>query len=690
METYRRVEPLIREQARLLSPPERLTVSECAAKYRRINNRGNYVGPWQNERAPYLVDIMDVLTSREFGACCFVTSAQSGKTDIGLNWIQYTAQVDGADMLVYEKSQDDAQDFSERRLSRAHGDSPTFGACLLPGKTADRVHTKFYKNGSMVSLLWPTKNKLAGKPAARVMLTDYDRMPQDVDGDGAPFDLARARTRTFRSFGMTYVESSPSFPIKDPKWRPSKDRPHEAPPCEGIIGIYNRSDRRRRYWPCPVCEKWFEPDDKHCIWLPTDDLVERAESVKMQCPHCLEGLIAPEDKLETDRAGVWLIEGQKISKKGRITGTPRRSDIAGFYLLGVAAAFNDWSKMFLGLWQAEEERDRTGSETTLKSRINIDFGKPYLRTADTLDRAPDDLMDRATDYGERVVPDGVRFLGATIDVQGNRFEVQVHGLGLADGAESWDIWTIDRFQIHKSNRLDGDGERYPVRPGSFAEDWDLITEQVLQKSYPLADDSSRRMSMRMTFCDSGGQAGATSMAYNYYRRLKKQKQHHRFVLIKGEPRRNAPRIEMRFPDNSGRRDRLAKARGEIPVLFLNSDVLKDWLNLLLDRDITGGGYIHLPEWFIERKRFFFDELCSETRDDKGHWNKKGRNEAWDLLYYFLAMVLHLKCEKINWQKPPPFCLPWDKNPLVFGDDANEPEPKKPEGPTLADLGREML
>ena len=689
MTSYQRIEPLIRSATGLLSPPERLEVSECAAKYRHMNNRGAYVGPWQNERVPYLADIMNVLTSRDFGACCFVTSAQSSKTEAIINWIQYTAQVDGADMLVYEKSQDDAQDFSERRLGRAHLDSPEFGASLLPGKTADRVHTKFYKNGSMLSLLWPTKNKLAGKPAARVALTDYDRMPPDIDGDGSAFDLARGRTRTFRSFGMTYVESSPSFPIKDAKWRVSPERPHEAPPCEGALGIYNRGDRRRRYWPCPVCGEWFEPDDKHCIWLPTPHLVERAESVKMQCPHCLEGLIAPEDKLATDRDGEWLIEGQRIDKNGKITGQPRESDIASFYLLGVAAAFNDWSKMFLGLWQADEEYDRTGSETTLKSKTNIDFGKPYEHHGAEWCRIPDDLMDRATDYGERVIPENVRFIGATIDIGGNNFEVQVHGLGIEPGADSWDVYVIDRFVIRKSNRKDSAGDPYPVKPGAYSEDWELITEQVIDKSYPLADDSGRRMGMKMVFCDSHGQDGVTSMAYRYYGRLRKHNKHQRFMLLRGEGKnRNLPRIERTTPDNSKRGNRHAVARGEVPVLRLNSNVLKDWLNLLLDRDIPGGGYIHFPQWFIERKRFFFDELCAETRDDKGNWNRKGRNEAWDLLYYFLAMLLHLNCEKVNWRKPPSFCQPWDKNPLVFHPD--KPDDKKPKGPTLAELGADML
>ena len=688
MGTYQTIEPLVLTLADVLSPPERLNVAEAAEKYRRINNKGAYVGPWVNDKVPYLKRVMESLTSREYNATIFCTSAQSAKTEAILNWVGYTGKVDGADFLLYEKSQDDAQDFSERRLGRLHDDSQELGKCLLPGKTADRVFTKFYKNGSMVSLLWPTKNKLAGKPAPRVALTDYDRMPQNVDGEGRPFDLARARTRTFRSFGMTYAESSPSFPIKDPKWRPHKDRPHEAPPCDGIIALYNAGNRQRFYWPCPCCGEYFQPDDDYCEWLPSDDLVERAQSVKMKCPHCPEGLVAPEDKADLLKEGDWLIEGQTIDKKGKISGTPRRSDIASFYLLGVAAAFNDWDKMFLGLWQAQEEYERTGTEETLKSKINIDFGKPYLPKRQELDRVPDDLMDRAGDYGERVVPEHVRFLIVTVDVQGNRFEVQVHGIGLLPGGESWDVWVIDRYEIKKSNRKDADGDRKWLQPNAYLEDWDLLTEKVLERGYQLADGSGRMMMPKLVGCDSGGKKGTTSMAYKYWRRLRKKGKHSRFKLLKGEPRLSAPRQQIRYPD-SDRKDRHADARGEIPVLHLNSNLLKDWLNNLLDREISGGGFIHFPDWFVERKRFFFDELCAEYRDEKGLWQKRSqRNEAVDLLYYCLGLILSLNCERINWKSPPSFALPWDENPLVI--DPKEDKPKEKKTQSLSEMGSSLL
>lgn len=76
-----------------------------------------------------------------------------------------------------------------------------------------------------------------------VALTDYDRFPEDIDGEGDGFSLASKRTTTFMSAGMTLAESSPGRDIRDPRWRPST--PHEAPPATGILSLYNRGDRRR-------------------------------------------------------------------------------------------------------------------------------------------------------------------------------------------------------------------------------------------------------------------------------------------------------------------------------------------------------------------------------------------------------------------------------------------------------------
>jgi phage terminase large subunit GpA-like protein len=648
----------------VLRPPERLTVSQSAARYRHLNNPGAYKGPWLNEKVPYIVEVQDVLTSRDFDAAVFVSAAQSAKTECILNWMAHSIRSDPADFILYQTSQATARDFSKRRVDRMHRHSPEIGKLLLPGKDSDNVYDKQYRNGMMLTLSWPAINEMSGRPVGRVALTDYDRMPTDIDGEGSPFDLGRKRTTTFGSFKMTFAESSPGHPVLDTKW--IAKTPHEAPPCEGILALYNRGDRRRWYWPCPDCGDFFEPEFKLLTWPKTTDTLEAAEKAMMICP-CCGVLIPPNKKYAMNKRGVWVSEGQKVTREGVVTGPRLRSDIASFWLKGVAASFASWKTLVMNYLKAEEEYERTGSQEALKATVNTDQGEPYYPRGTENDRLPEQLKDRAEPWTQGKVPEGVRFLTAQCDVQKNKFVVQVHGVGVGG-----DLWVVDRFDIVKSNRKDDDGDTLWVKPGTYVEDWELLVEKVMEREYELADGSGY-MSIKLTVCDSGGREGVTANAYNFWRDLRRRGLHHRFLLVKGEPNVSAPRAKVDYPD-TGRKDRTANARGEIPVLFFNVNVLKDGLNGLLDRTDPGGGRIYWSDWLEDN---FFTELCAEQRTPKGWENpNKRRNESWDLLTYALGTCVHLRVEHIRWEEPPGWAEVWEKNLLVRKHEQAKPFARK--------------
>lgn len=659
---YDRLQAVFDDLADMLLPPERISVSEAAGKYRKVYNPPVINSLWDNGVAPYLREVMDTLESRDFTSVCFVAPAQSLKTEVIQNWAAYAIVCDPSDMLIVEKAQTEAKAFSNMKLDRTLRHSPALSSRLIQRRTASNLFDKRFKSGAFLNVTWPTVNAASGKTIRRVALTDYDRMPQDLGGEGSPYDLFGQRPKVYRRLGMTYVESSPSFDVLNHQWRAKTA--HEAPPCEGILGIYNRGDRRRRYWPCPHCGEHFEPSFSLLRWPDSNDLMESAEGVYMACPHCFDSngaIILPHMRLELDERGKWLRDGETIDKHGVVSGKPRRSDIASFWLKGPAAALSRWNIMVIKYLSALEEYEGTANDRPLKTTVNTEQGEPYLAPALRDARVPEDLMSRAEDFGDRVVPPGVRFLVATIDVQKHKFVVQVHGVKPA--AKTVDLVVLDRFDILKSERRDEDGERYVVNPAAYAEDWDLITERVIEKTYPLADASGRHMSIRLVGCDSGGRIGVTSRAYEYYRRLKDQGYGGRFALLKGASTPTAPRVQKSFPD-SERKDRHAGARGEIPVLMLNTNLLKDWVDASLGREESGAGYIEFADWLTLE---FYKELCVETRDLKGRWEnlKKLRNEAWDLLAYCYALCVHLRAEKFNWDKPEHlWARDWDENNLV--------------------------
>jgi phage terminase large subunit GpA-like protein len=704
------LEDIMVQVAEAVRPPERLTVSEAAAKYRKLNNPGAYTGPWLNETTPYLVEVMDVLASTDYEGMVFAGPAQCGKTDIFLNWQTYSVLCDPADMMLIQTSQTTARDFSLRRIDRLHRSTRAVKEKMIQRRDADNTFDKQYANGMLLTLSWPTINELSGKPIPRLWLTDYDRMDQDVDGEGSPFDLAKKRATTFRSYGMCAAESSPGFIVDNPKWvRSSK---HQAPPTQGILALYNRGDRRRWYWQCVECKNTFEPDFNLLHYPDSEDFVEAAEMASLRCPFCEidyhhDPMGGMPGKHEMNRQGRWIKDGQIWLPSGEIQGVGARSEIASFWLKGVAASFASWKTLVFNYLTAEAEYENTGTEEALKTTVNTDQGNPYTLRSEAGERSPEDIKARAKEIGEREIPPGVRFLIAAIDVQKNRFIVQVHGVNVGR-----DVTIIDRFEIRKSKRLDEDGEHRYVNPGAYLEDWKILVSEVLAKSYPLMDGSGRRMGIKLTVCDSGGRAGVTEKAYDFYRWLKKTPEEYdeddksaeleegeyewlpgmaeRFQLIKGDPNPKAPRVLLRYPD-SQRKDRHAGARGEIPVLFLNSNALKDQVDKMLDRTEPGGGRINFPKWLDDN---FFIELTVEVKTHKGWENPKNyRNESWDLLYYYVGATLSTKIrlETLEWKDPPSWAEEWDLNDLVFDPetDTMPMQPKTRKRGSLAKLASNL-
>lgn len=662
---YKSVAQIIVGLADLLQPPERLTVSQAAEKYRYVNQPGAYVGPWLNSTVPYMVEPMDTFASPRYSGMVFVGPAQSGKTDsLIINTVVYSVKVDPLDMMIVSPSMSEARDFSIRRIDRLNRHSRAVGDMLLPGADNDNTFDKHYSNGMLLTLTWPTPSTLAGKPIARIVLTDRDRMDDDIGGDGEPFDLASKRTTTFGSYAMTVAESSPSRPVDNLKWIPQTL--HEAPPAAGILSLYNRGDRRRWYWPCPACDQYFEGTFEmleYDDWAGASNL-ERAETVRMVCPHCGHK-IHPDDRDEMQQWGIWLKDGQGIDKQGRVFGPEPRTLIASFWLRGVAAAFVSWKKLVALYLDAMDTYERTGSEDALKKFYNNDLAEPYYPRSLMDLRLPETLKARAEDLGERVVPEGVRFLIATVDVQKNMFVVQV--FGILPGTR-FDMVVIDRFDVRNSQRTDDVGNQLWVKPHAELDDWDELIPHVLEKEYPLADGSGRVMQIKYVTCDSGGREGVTTMAYNFYRRLVKENKHRRFILTKGDPKPNQPRTRISYPDSS-RKDRKSGARGDVPVLMLNSNLLKDDLNGRLDCLEPGKGMYRTPSWLSDS---FYAELCSEVRTAKGWENpSQARNEAWDLSYYCIGVCVSelIRVEHINWENPPAWAAEWDSNDLVRQADA---------------------
>ncbi len=664
-----------------LRPPQRMTVAEGAASALILKRPGDAATPWSASDTPYMIKPMNTLASRLQNSVCFVGPAQSGKTAaLGEGWMSHAVTNDPGDMLIVQMTEAKAREYSKQRVDRALDHSPRLLALKGSNARDDNTHDKSFRHGMWLRIAWPTVTNLSSTSYRYVFLTDLDRMPDDLDGEGDPYSLGLKRTTTFLSRGMCAVESSPGRPVVDPNWQAAT--PHEAPPTTGILGIYNRSDRQRWYWKCLDCREWYEaapgvglfhlpPDDHLLEEVRSANLVSLAKHhARVVCPHC-GSLTDYKHRHALNIKGDWLIDGQRKTADDEIVGDPLSSTIAGFWLGGVAAAYQSWESLLSKHLQGLRDYAMTGSEIALQVAINTDQAMPYTprHLIESRNNASTP-QDRAEVGMQRYyVPEETRCIVASADVQGGsnaRFVVQVHAVG-----PHREQWLVDRFEIKLSKREGMGSEFAPLDPASYPEDWDVLTDKLLRATWK-TPISGLEMKLKLLVVDSGGEDGVTDNAYAWWRRLRRAKLHTRVRLYKGNSVKGAPVIRESM---LGKRNNAEK--GDVPVLLCNPNLLSDIVDAGLRRQDAGPGYIHFPKpkhialnpdgWLPQA---FFDELTAEVRQQNGKWSQiRKRNETFDLCRMIAAGLMYLGLDKHkDWAVVPSWLAPIAQNSDTISSD----------------------
>ena len=649
-------------------PPRRIPVAQSATENLFFKQPGGIPGLWNADETPYMIEPMNMLASRRHEAVVFVGPARTGKTaGLLLGWMTHAVVSDPGDMLMIQMSQEKAREFSKTDIDRAIRYSPNIKA-MMGGNQDDNTHDKMFRHGMWLRIAWPTASNVSGSTYRYVAITDLDRMAnaENVDGEGPLFQLAKKRVQTYGSRGMALVESSPGIELIDPHWKPVTA--HEAPPATGILGIYNQSDRRRLYWKCLHCAEWFEASPGLALFgLPSEDalleIVREAdleaiatEHNRVVCPHCA-GQMGPRSKPQLNRSARWLQDGLILTRDDQIVGSAHESTIAGYWLGGVAAAYQSWRSIILRYLQGLRDYALTNSEESIKTTTNTDQGLPYMSRSlrDAAARSADPASRKDKRLERYVVPDWVRFLVASVDVQGGvgaRFIVQVYGVG-----PHREKVLIDRYSITEALREGVGGGKAPVDPARYVEDWDTITERVIRSTYR-TNIENVEMRVRMTVVDMHGEEGVTDKAYDWYRKVSKMGLASRVILARGVGRKELVSMPLIRESLTGGRN--PQEKGDIPFYNVNTNKLKDVVSNGLRRQTPGPGYVHLGEWVNQA---LMDEIfSSEVRNPDGTWTQiRKRNEGFDGLVHCEVGCLRLGADRINWQAAPDWAKPLHEN-----------------------------
>ncbi|WP_419900702.1 terminase gpA endonuclease subunit [Roseomonas sp. USHLN139] len=643
---------LIWEELEGLLPPRRASLADWTAANRNLSNTGGgYVGRWRHEEAPYLQEPMECLSGDDHLTVAVAGPGQSGKTEIGHNYLLYSIANDPADMLWYMQTDDSLEAHVKAKIDPMILAHDLARDQLGTRPTDDTLHFKRFRSMS-VQLLAATYSNLINKSAPRLVVDEVDAYLRSLGDVKALFDVRR---QTYGRMSKLLMMSHPDMATG---LDPDRDWNH------GIMAVYKDSDRRTWWWGCPHCNGFSSPNPNSPRRMVLDypegaPLDEVADAARLLCPCCGKG-IEERWRREMLATGRWLKRGETMSEEGIIQGRGLRHDTAGFWIMGVMSPFilGGIGGLARAREKARREFDASGEDDTLRQVVVKQWGMPYApgREVGAIDaQALEDRAEPALKLGE--VPEGVRFITVSADTQKGRWEALWRGWGV-----NGESWIIDYRKITD------------VEPDTSLEDW-LGLFDTLAEPLPLADGTGRVMRPRCCTVDGYGQAGVTERAYEAWTRAKRDGKARRLGVIdgrdawnllvsKGEPGFTG-RLQVTYPD--ARADRRAAARGQVPVMGFSTNLAKDDLAGQLKKGMPGAGYVHLPADLKTRSDDVFEQLTSEVRSKSGAWAKRVeglRNEMIDLMTGAHAAARLHGLRRINWDRPPAWADEWDRNPMV--------------------------
>lgn len=646
----------------ILDPPSRIGVSEAARRHVRIEHQGAWTA-YDPEVTPYLTEPADMTASRRFRAVAFVGPSQSGKTAMLQTACLHRVTCDPMPVLIVHMDRPSRDRWVENKLDPMIGMSPAIAERLGRSRDDSTFSRKRFR-GMRIEIGYPTPQQLSGGTYGLVAMTDFDHHPVMMgpkdSPEGTPYRMARQRTKTYMSRGCVLVESTPAHPWADPTWTEDKARPHMLPPAiAGIVNIYNEGSRGRWYWQCPDCDGLFEPAfDK----LTIDEALDPGEAgaaAAMVCDHC-GTLIQHRHKVELNRRamaghGGWLHEGAALDDAGRRVlvrigdSDLRGTDVASYCLDGAAATFASWSELVANWLGAKRKSDALGDESELSGVTYTEIGKPYRPKR--MDR--DDelglqfLKDHQQPAQRGEAPPWARFLLVSVDVQANRFPVQVTAFGPAGMAQIVDRWDITQ-PPEAAPDVDADPERRrAIRPPRYAEDWAVLAP-LGRRAWPVAG-AGYALQPAALVVDFQGEAGTSDNAERFWRQRRRAQGEGAWFVSRGHGGfRQARRTWYETPEH-GSKGRKARA---IRILNMAVDRLKDTVATALAKARgDGDGALYVPDWLSDEHR---GELIAEVRLEAG-WDKRApqaRNETLDLTVQARALAEHLGLLTLAWDQPP--------------------------------------
>lgn len=381
-----------------LKPTPKISPSEWADNYRFLSPKSSAEpGRWRTKRTPYLREIMDRFSPYDIcQEVVLMKGAQVGASEGGFNVMGFIVDIDPGPMMYVMPTIETVKKNSKVRIDPMIEATPVLRKKIKTARTREAGNTIFQKDFPNGVMCLVGANSAAGfrsLPIRVLILDEVDEYPQDVEGQGSPVKLAKARQRTFPRKKM-FMLSTPA-----------------VQETSIILPEYEATTQRKYFVPCPHCGQM-----QHLKWAGLKWVENDPFSAVYECEGCREEI--PEFyKTQMLEHGEWR---DTVDKKGQ-TGEGRR--VWGYHLNSLYSPLGwySWADAVKDYLEAEAEN----SDTKRKVFQNTVLGLPWQQSG----LVPEwkELYQRREGYDTNKPFKHVVFITAGVDVQGDRLEVQVLG-----------------------------------------------------------------------------------------------------------------------------------------------------------------------------------------------------------------------------------------------------------------------
>lgn len=543
---------------------------------------------------------MDAFSDPAIETVVVMSSAQVGKTETVNNVIGYFIEQDPSPILTVQPTVDMGKAWSKDRLAPMLRDTPCLKGKVKDVRSRDAENTVLHKRfpGGHITVSGANSAaSLASRPIRIVLCDEISRYPDSAGTEGRPTTLAVKRTTTFYNRKIGFFST---------------------PTVEGCeIGeLYEGSDKRKYWVPCPHCATFMVLKWKQVVWPDG-----RPDLAVYVCEHC-GGEIVDADKMRMIQDGEWRAEADLVKT-------------AGFWINELYSPWVTFAGMAQGWVKAQDSLE------LLQVFINTSLGEVWKQTV--VKASEEVILKARCALAPQTAPAGAAALTCGIDVQKGGFYFCVRAW-----ARDYTSWLIHY---------------------GFLPTWGDVEGLLFDSAYPV-EGSGQTMRMWRAAIDIGGGSldeGVSMTEDTYFWLIGNQGRGCLVWGAKGSSHTMAQRFRISEPllkTPSGR-----ALPGFFRIVIIDTEKSKDAYHYHLGRAVEGldrGAYLHSETG----KDYAAHVLAEEKRTGKNgvtEWVQVKKDN-----HLFDADLLSMACAHPEW-------VGGGVNLVPMGGAGGPPPRREPEG-----------